>query len=186
MLHRIRYAMEQPPTQEKLFGIIEADETYLGAKHHGRRGRLEVDGPKTPVFALVQRGGNVRSFPMVRVTSENIKSMLQEHVSEGSAIMTDDLNVYPPACRDFASHEVVNHTQKQYVKDGNVHTNTIEGFFGILKRGINGVYHFVGKKHLHRYLSEFDFRYNSRQTTDGDRTRLAIAGFEGKRLMYRD
>lgn len=195
MMHRIRFAMEAGPIREKLFGVIEADETYVGGKRSRRqvppnkkshRGRPAPDSPMRPVFALVQRDGDVRSFHVHRVTSENLKAILQTNVDENSALVTDDLNVYGPACEDFGSHETINHSKGEYSRRGNVHTNTIEGYFSILKRGINGVYHHVGAHHLHRYLSEFDFRYNSRKVNDGARTEMAVRGFEGKRLTYRD
>lgn len=122
---------------------------------------------------------------MERVTSENLQAALKENVAPTARVMTDDLNSYDGIGEHFASHETVNHTKKEYVR-GDVTTNTVEGFFGLFKRGINGIYHHVGKKHLHRYTSEFEFRYNGRGINDGDRTDLAIAGFEGKRLKYRD
>ena len=99
--------------------------------------------------------------------------------------MTDELRGYKGVGKQFESHEVVNHSKYEYVR-GNVTTNTVEGFFSILKRGINGIYHHVSQEHLHRYLAEFDFRYNHRKIEDEERTIKAIAGFEGKRLTYRD
>jgi transposase-like protein len=188
MCHRIRYAMEQGPITDKMSGIIEADECYIGGKRHDGSEKSGHPGPfsnKAPVFALVQRGGKVRAMPMERVTAENLRSALRENVEPTSRIMTDDSILYTNVKKDFASHESVNHSQKEYAR-GDVTTNTVEGFFGILKRGINGIYHHVGKKHLHRYLSEYEFRYNGRGINDGDRTDLAIIGFEGKRLKYRD
>ena len=188
MCHRIRYAMEEGPNRAKFFGIIEADETYVGGKRHGgkeKAGRPGPDSNKVPVFALVQRGGNVRAFPIERVTAENLRSALNENAEASSRIMTDDSILYTSIRDDFASHETVNHSKREYVR-GDVSTNTIEGFFGIFKRGINGVYHHLSKKHLHRYTTEFEFRYNARKVSDGLRTHAAIAGFEGKRLKYRD
>lgn len=185
MAHRIRYAMQAGPFREQLTGIIEADECYIGGKRTGKSGRPGPGDAKAPVFALVQRGGKVRAFPVERVTSDNLHSILKENAHESSRVMTDELNVYHGLGDHFASHETVNHSQKEYAR-GDVTTNTVEGFFGILKRGINGVYHHVGKKHLHRYIAEFEFRYNARKINDGDRTIAAIAGFEGKRLKYRD
>jgi len=185
MCHRIRYAMQQPPMLEKLSGIVEADECYIGGKRRGERGHPGPNSAKAPVFALVERGGRVRAFPIERVTSENLRSALKQNVEKESRIMTDDSILYTNVRDDFASHETVNHTKKEYAR-GDVTTNTVEGFFGILKRGVNGVYHHVSKKHLHRYVAEFEFRYNARKINDGDRTMAAIAGFEGKRLKYRD
>lgn len=186
MCHRIRYAMEEGPHMAKLTGIIEADEAYIGGKRRsGKRGRPGPGEEKAPLFALVQRGGDVRAFPVERVTAENLQTILKENAAKESRVMTDELNVYDGLANHFATHETVNHSQKEYAR-GDVTTNTVEGFFGIFKRGINGIYHHVSKKHLHRYAGEFSFRYNSRKVSDGERTIAAIAGFEGKRLKYRD
>ncbi len=183
MAHRIRYAMTQPALMGKLSGIVEADETYVGGKAKGKRGRGAEK--KTPVFALVERNGRVMSTPVERVTGINLKSIIKQNVHKSTTIMTDDFLSYRGLHKDFARHGVINHSRKEYV-NGDIHTNTIEGYFSILKRGIIGVYHHVGKNHLHRYLSEFDFRYNSRKTPDVNRTALALMGIEGKRLYYRD
>ena len=182
MAHRIRYAMEQN-SFKKMQGTIEADETYVGGKSRriGRQTGLEN---KTPVVSLVQRNGEVRSFVVATVSSSTLKSVLTEHMSKNAKLMTDEGIWYKRAGKEFKSHEVVNHGKFEYVRD-NVTTNTVEGFFGILKRGINGVYHHVSKEHLHRYLAEFDFRYNHRKIEDQERTVKAIMGFEGKRLTYR-
>lgn len=182
MAHRIRYAMAQPPSADKLQGIIEADETYIGGKAHGKRGRGADN--KVPVFALVQRGGDVRSFKTDRVTSKNLKGMIREHVDKGSIIMTDEFLAYKGLGKEFADHQTVNHGSGEYVRD-NVHTNTAEGYFSLLKRGITGTYHHISQQHLDRYLAEFNFRYNSRKVEDGIRMLLAIDGAKGKRLMLR-
>lgn len=182
MFHRLRYAMDQK-SEGKFQGTIEADETYVGGKGHGKRGRGAEN--KTPVFALVERNGNVMSMPVQRVTGRNLKSIIRENVETTATIMTDDFPAYWGLEKEFSGHHVINHGKKEYVR-GNVHTNTIEGYFSILKRGIIGVYHHVGKQHLHRYLSEFDFRYNGRKIDDAERSILALCGIEGKRLMYRD
>ena len=122
---------------------------------------------------------------MGRVTAENLRQVLTDNVEATSRLMTDENNAYLAIGREFKSHETVNHSIKEYAR-GDVTTNTIEGYFGLLKRGINGTFHHVGPHHLHRYLAEFDFRYNARKIDDGDRTTLAITGAQGKRLMYRD
>ncbi len=186
MCHRIRYAMAQPPLQSKLSGIVEADECYIGGRKRGEIGRPgPKNSTKTPVVALVERGGRVRSFRTDRVTAENLAEVLRDNVEAEARLMTDENNAYRAIGREFASHETVNHKYREYAR-GDVTTNTIEGYFGLLKRGINGTYHQVGPHHLHRYLAEFDFRYNHRKLTDGDRTEAAIRGSEGKRLTYRD
>ena len=182
MFHRLRYAMDKKQTA-KFQGIVEADETYVGGKGHGKRGRGAEN--KTPVFALVERHGNVMSMPVQRVTGQNLKSIIRQNVEKSATVMTDDFLSYRGLGKDFASHGVINHGRKQYVR-GDIHTNTIEGYFSLLKRGIVGVYHHVGEQHLHRYLSEFNFRYNARKIDDVERSMLALCGIEGKRLMYRD
>jgi hypothetical protein len=123
------------------------------------------------------------------VNVKNLKPILQEHIASGATLNTDEAVVYSFIGKEFDGHETVNHKNEEYSKvvDGmKVTTNTVEGYFSILKRGINGVYHHVGKQHLHRYLNEFDFRYNARGVSDVDRRDLAIAGVGGKRLKYRD
>ena len=188
MAHRIRYAMKQEPLSSKLKGTVEADETYVGGKVKGK-GVYVGKQNKTPVVSLVQRQGEVRSFHVEQVTAKNLKPILKEHVHGWSNLMTDDSAVYAHLGKKFATHDVVKHSASEYVRrePGKiVHTNTVEGFFSILKRGIIGVYRHVGKQHLHRYLSEFDFRYNSRDTSDGERAILAVKGTAGKRLTYQD
>lgn len=183
MAHRIRYAMQEQ-IDGPLNGIVEVDETYVGGKFHGgKKGRGTEN--KTPVVALVERNGRVVSRPVERVTSWNLRKMVLENVDKSASMMTDDFAAYRGKLRDFASHEVIKHSEKEYV-NGNVHTNTVEGYFSLLKRGIIGVYHHVDSNHLHRYCAEFDMRYNYRKANDAERTMNALLGIEGKRLMYRD
>jgi len=182
MAHRIRYAMGQQPMAEKLQGIIEADETYIGGKRHGKRGRGAEN--KTPVFALIQRDGDVRSFKTERVTGKNLKGIIRDHVDTSSTIMTDEFLAYKGLDKEFVSHQTVNHGIKEYAR-GNAHVNNAEGYFSLLKRGIVGVYHHISRQHLDRYLDEFNFRYNSRKIEDNLRMVLAIESVEGKRLMFR-
>jgi transposase-like protein len=139
---------------------------------------------KTPDVALVQRGGDVKSQVIDRVTTKNLKEFIYKNVDKGTMVTTDDFKSYRILRKDF-NHQSVRHTYGEYVR-GNTHTNTIEGYFSILKRGINGVFHHVSKKHLHRYLSEFDFRYNMRKQNDGVAAFMLLNGVEGKRLMYRE
>lgn len=182
MAHRIRYAMGQPPLVYKLDGIVEVDETYIGGKRHGKRGRGAAN--KTPVVALVQRGGSVRSFKTEQVTAKNLKAMIRENVNRNATLMTDDFPGYYGLNKQFARHESVCHSEKEYVR-GDAHTNSVEGYFSILKRGITGNYQHVSKQHLHRYLAEFDFRYNSRNVDDEFRMVLAVEGTKGKRLVLK-
>lgn len=126
---------------------------------------------------------------MEEVTAKNLRPALVEHIERDAELMTDDSGLYRGMRKHFKSHDVVKHMSGEYVRHKNgrtIHTNTVEGFFSILKRGIVGTFHHVSKKHLHRYLSEFDFRYNAREVSDGERAVLAVKGIEGKRLMYRD
>jgi len=180
---RIRYAMQEKPTR-RMKGVIEADETYVGGKSR-RVGQLTGWENKTPVVALVKRDGNVRSFVVPTVSAQTLRETLLENVHPSSHLMTDELTAYEKTGNGFASHQTVTHSKYEYVR-GDVYTNTVEGFFSLLKRGINGTFHHVSKEHLHRYLSEFDFRYNRRKVSDHERTISAISGFEGKRLTYRD
>lgn len=154
----------------------------MGGKKKGK-GRHYV-GNKTPVVAMVERKGTVRSMVMARVNSKNIKAMLKEHVQTSANLMTNESKPYPAATRDFASHQKVNHSQQEYVR-GEVHTNTVERYFSLIKRGIIGTFHHVSKKHLPLYLAEFDHRYNHREVTDGERTLEGLAKAEGKRLTYK-
>jgi transposase-like protein len=143
---------------------------------------------KETVLSLVQRGGKVRSLHMGRVTQDNLRPVLDQYLAEGVHVMTDcgtSVKLDDPTHK----HDKVNHTVKEYVRYENgvcITTNTVEGYFATLKRGIDGVYHHVGKQHLNRYLTEFDFRYNSRDVSDSERAELAVKGADGKRLMYRD
>jgi transposase-like protein len=182
MAHRIRYAMRQMPLAPKLQGIIEADETYIGGKAHGRRGRGADN--KIPVVALVQRNGEVRSFKTKQVTTKNLRAIIRQHVTKDSTIMTDEFPGYKGLDKEFAGHQTINHRAKEYVR-GNAHVNTAEGYFSILKRGIIGTYHHISEQHLDRYLDEFNFRYSSRKVDDAFRMILAIEGVKGKRLVLK-
>jgi len=182
MAHRIRYAMGQPPLAEKLQGIVEVDETYVGGKAHGKRGRGAEN--KIPVVALVQRGGEVRSFKTEQVTTKNLRAMIRKHVAKDSTIITDEFPAYKGLDKEFADHQTVSHGTREYVR-GNVHVNSAEGYFALLKRGIIGTYHHISKQHLGQYLNEFNFRYNSRKVDDEFRMVLAVEGTKGKRLVVR-
>jgi transposase-like protein len=203
MAHRIRYAMGQPPFQSRLSGVVEVDETYVGGKQRRSNKRqyrpLDSKQPdtrlrktgrgtdKTPVVALVERGGIVRSERIANVTGDNRKSVVRRNVDPSATVMTDAFSSYKGLDQEYASHFTVNHLD-EYVR-GEVHTNTAENFFSILKRGINGVYHHVSEAHLPRYLAEFDFRYNNRIANgvdDAERTRRALSMVGGKRLRYAD
>jgi transposase-like protein len=182
MTHRIRHSLKDPIFKDKLSGTIEADETYVGGKTRGH-GRHFM-GNKVPVVSLVERGGRVRSQVMRRVTGKNLKEVLKSNVEPSATIMTDDFRAYRKAAKDFASHQSVNHSAKEYVR-GDAHTNGVEGFFSLLKRGVVGTFHHISEQHLPLYLAEFDHRHNTRFLTDGERTVIGLKKANGKRLTYK-
>jgi hypothetical protein len=172
--------------------IVEADETYFGGVGEIRDTRtdgspyLKRKGKarnKRSIIALVERGGNVRSFHVPRADKVTVGRIVMENIARESRLHTDESGLYKGADQIFASHETVKHSAKEYAR-GDVNTNSAEGYFSIFKRGMKGVYQHCGEKHLHRYLAEFDFRYNTRTITDAERTVLAIQGGEGKGLTY--
>jgi transposase-like protein len=186
MAHRIRHAMQDPTFFGPLKGTVEVDETYVGGKTAGRGAAYK--GNKTPVVALVERGGNVRSMVMDHVTGTNLKAAVRQHVEEDSHVYTDEHGGYYGLDRTHG-HKTVNHSKKEYARREMklvVHTNTVEGYFSLLKRGVVGSFHHVSRKHLPLYLSEFDFRYNTRKQTDSERTVAALRKSQGKRLTYRN
>ncbi|HEV2352114.1 MAG TPA: IS1595 family transposase [Terriglobia bacterium] len=191
MAHRIRHAMDEKMTS-KLSGTVEEDESWVGPrKEKGVMGTPNVfRSKKTPVVALVERNGRVRSMPVEHVTSKALKPLFKKYVSEHAVINTDENKVYSFVVDKYAGHDVVNHQKEEYsrrtVLGRLATTNTVEGFFSLIKRGVYGTFHHISRQHLHRYLNEFDFRYNARDTTDGERAELAIKSVVAKRLMYRD
>ncbi|MBM3545966.1 MAG: IS1595 family transposase [Alphaproteobacteria bacterium] len=188
MCHRIREAMRDGKLPGQLGGqnkVVEADETYIGGKAANRKHHVP---PKEAAFALVERDGAVRSFHVPAVNAKTLRPVLAAHVDRKSYLMTDDAPVYVPMGRDFSGHGAVNHSIEEYVRGGFWHTNTVENYFSILKRGIVGTYHHVSQQHLKRYLGEFDFRYNMRVRlgfSDMERMTKAALGVVGKRLTYR-
>ncbi len=187
MAHRLRHAATEDASMFKLSGVVEMDETYVGGKRRGTGGgRPGPDSNKTPVVALVERGGRVRAFPVARVTANTLAAALAENAKRDVTLMTDDFPAYK-RMGHTGEHETVSHSSKEYVR-GDVHTNTVEGFFSLLKRGINGTFHHVSKGHLHRYCDEFAYRYNTREKlgwTDELRARWLVRAGEGKRLTYK-
>jgi transposase-like protein len=185
MMHRIREAMREPSFAAGPLGgadkVVEADETYVGGKAKNRKNKVP---PKEPVVALVERDGNVRGYHVANVDSETLRPILVEQIEASSRLMTDESKVYTKVGKTFASHETVNHSIEEYVR-GDAHTQTVENYFSLLKRGIVGVYHHVSAAHLKRYVGEFDFRYNTRKVTDMERAALAAEGIKGKRMTYR-
>lgn len=193
LMHRIRFAMTpDPTTPPKMTGTVEVDETYVGGKPRSK-GWNPSKGPKpraiystrTRVVAMVERGGSVRAEVSQGVTARNIRDIVLANVDTSAHLMTDEYGAYRRIGTMFASHQAVRHSAGEYVR-GDASTNTIESFFGLVKRGVYGTFHAVSKKHLHRYIDEFAFRWNHRMVEDGTRTLAAIKGAEGKRLFYRE
>lgn len=188
LMHRVRLAMDGGMQGGgKLGGTVEVDETYVGGKprYHRRGMRGRPKGWSKPmVFAMVERGGRVRARHITEVNAANLGSEIRKNVSEDARVITDE-SPYYTRVSDSHEHETVNHRSGEYVRKGtDVTTNTIEGFFSLLKRGVYGTFHSVSPHHLHRYVSEFEFRYNTRALNDGERVAAAFRGAEGKRLLY--
>jgi transposase-like protein len=185
--HRIRHAMKRTPGAP-LGGEgkhIEADETYISQKE-GETNPGVGFHHKRVVFALVERGGEVRSFHIDKANTKTLRPILEAHTDYSSTLNTDEAAVYKSMGPDFMGYQFVSHKAKEYVR-GTAHTNTIEGFFSIFKRGMKGVYQHCGERHLHRYLSEFDFRYNARVALgvdDAQRADKTLKSVVGKRLTY--
>jgi transposase-like protein len=189
MAHRIRWAMTQGPMTELLKGIVEVDETYVGGKEIGSGHVGRNLSKKTPVLALVERGGNVRSFPLERATLKNIWPIMEKHIDPSSHLVTDEFAAYYMIRDKFASHHTIAHKDKQYVRrdaDITVTTNTVESFFALLKRANYGTHHHMSRKYLGSYCAERDFVYNGRKLSDDERTLKAIRGAEGRRLMLKE
>ena len=182
--HRIRMSLLPVPS-EALGGtnkVVEADESYVGGKAKNRAFREPAR--KQAVFSLIEREGHVRSFHVANVTSKTLGEIMEKNVAKATAIMTDESVVYPKLAEAFASHCIPQ--RNEYARlAGFIHVNTAENFFSLLKRGITGSYHHVSEAHLHRYLGEFDYRYNTREMKDFERFTASIPGIVGKRLTYR-
>lgn len=185
MTHRIREAMKDTGTDQLggagTSGIVEADETYYGKTKAGKGEKL---AKKQKIVALVERQGRVRAFHIPAVTVKTLKPILEGQIHAKARLMTDSAGMYQKIGKGFKSHETVNHLAGEYAR-GDVTTNTVEGYFGILKRGLSGIYQHVSPEHLHRYVNEFSFRYSEREITDAQRADEALKGIEGKRLTYR-
>lgn len=198
--HRLRHAMaSNVGIFVKFTGVVEADETYVGGRRRiGPTNRADREklamgrpGPKdkklTPVMAVVERKGRLALFPIERVNGATLQTEIRKRVDLGAHMMTDDLKGYHGLDMGFAGHGIIKHSSGKYV-DGNIHTNTVEAVFSLLKRGITGSFHHVSKGHLHRYCDEFAFRHNTRTAlgySDGERAAELVLGAEGKRLTYK-
>jgi transposase-like protein len=188
MEHRIREAMRSGGLLPPLGGAgktVEVDETFIGRKKDvpKRSGYAH----KHAVLSLVERGGKARSFHVSGTSAKDVLPILKANVAAETRVVTDEAGQYAHLNKDFAKHEFVTHGSGEYAR-GDVHTNTLEGFYSVFKRGMKGVYQHCSEKHLHRYVSEFDFRYNARSATgveDAKRAAMVMRGAAGKRLTYR-
>lgn len=180
---RIRCAMDEAPA-EPLNGTVEVDEVYIGGKLR-HKGQYKERGLryKYPVLAMLQRGGRVKTKPMATINGDNLKQTLLAHVSTDANLMTDESPLYRRPGKQFASHQTVNHSREEYAR-GDVTTNRVEGFFSVMRRGLHGIYHSVSREHLPKYLAEYEFRYNHRELSDGERVKQVIRSSRGKRLTY--
>jgi transposase-like protein len=197
MAHRLREALRAGGLEPPLGGegeIVEADETYHGRIAEPRTkttsGRPFIKkgkaANKRPILALVERGGRVRTFHVPVADKHTVTKIVRENIARESRLHTDESKLYTGSDEHFAAHETVKHSIGEYVRD-DIHTNSAEGYFSIFKRGMRGVYQHCKEKHLHRYLAEYDFRYNHRTAlgfNDTERAALAIQGAAGKRLTY--
>lgn len=185
MTHRIREAMKDPVFTKQLGGsgkVVEVDETYWGNKFRKYKGPRSGADHKMKIFSLVERDGQVRSFHIHKVSGKTLRPIMTEQIARDTVVHTDGAPMYNGVSGEF-EHHTVDHRANEYVR-GNIHTNTIENYFSILKRGLSGVYQHVSEGHLRRYIGEFDFRYNHRGISDAERCALALRGIAGKRLLY--
>jgi transposase-like protein len=186
MAHRIRYSMTpEMPLTKLLKGVVEVDETYVGGKGDQRT----VSVRKTPVVALIERGGNMQTRVVSNVTQKNLGQVLNECVSRDATVNTDEHLAYRNPLKAWKRHDHVSHGRYEYSRhnpDGTVSgINHCESFFSLLKRGVYGSWHHVSREHLPKYANEFAFRWNTRHDTDGERMETAIGMVQGKRLTYK-
>jgi transposase-like protein len=164
--------------------VIEADETFVGGSARNVHKGKPVP-KKAVVFSLVERDGEVRSKHVPDVTANTLRKALVTQADRQSYLMTDEAMSYIKVGREFSGHGSVNHSAGEYVRKVFWHTNTVESYFAILKRGMYGSFHSVSEAHLNRYLAEFDFKYNNRKVSDAERADILLKGAKGKRLLYR-
>lgn len=187
LLHRVRHCYA--PDLEIFTGPVELDETWVGGKEKNKHADKKVKGShgrpalsKTPVFGIFQRGGKVFALPVKDTTASDLFPVLRERVETGVHVYTDDWRSYRGLKHEY-QHHIINHRASEYVR-GDVHTQNIESFWALLKRGILGIYHQVSPKHLDKYVNEFTFRFNNRDMTEGSRFDILLANTNG-RLDYK-
>ncbi len=188
VLQRVRFAFQ--PSQEKFSGVVEIDETFVGGKEKNKhaskknslaRGRSVIG--KTPVLGIIERGGKVYALPVTDTKAKTLLPIMRDKVEQGSTVYTDEWVSYKSLKKDF-NHGVIRHNASEYV-NGDIHTNSIEGFWALFKRGILGIYHHTSYEHLHRYVDEFTFRYNNRDLSEGSRFDVLLANTNGT-LTYKE
>lgn len=194
LFHRLREAAVGNVNAGPLGGqnaVVEGDETYVGGKEANkhvskRKPGRQGDKGKQAVFALVERDGMARPFHVANVTGATLRPIMVKHASRKSHLMTDESWVYTRVGEEFAGHSTVNQFEDEYVRHGGfTTTNTVESYFAILKRCVYCTFHSISEAHLHRYLAEFDFRYNHRDVSDVERAEALMRGAKGKRVYYR-
>ncbi len=187
LAHRIREAMDEANNPHEPLGgpgkVIESDEAFVGGiKKKRLSGKV---APKKKIVTLIERGGRARSFHITHIDHTNIRAALVTNAHRSSHLRTDDARFYNNIGLEFASHKTTLHSNREFSRGDGNHSNTAENFFSILKRGVVGTYHHMSATHMHRYLAEFDMRYSTKTTTDGERAALILKGMEGRRLTYR-
>lgn len=196
VLRRLRHGLSTNDDAPKLVGTIEADETYIGgkprrplrSKGYGRPVHARGAADKAAVMGVVERGGDVRFRLLDRVTADRLGHFIAENADLTCRLITDDHLGYRGVGEAFTGgHESVKHSAWEYAKPGtDIHSNTIEGVFSLIKRGVMGTFHSISRKHIPNYLNEFEFRWNTRKMDDGQRVAQAIKQVDGKRLQYRE
>jgi transposase-like protein len=189
MLHRLRYAFDHPNFKAELENVVEIDETFIGGAEKNKHESKKTEGTqgrstktKKPVIGMIERDGNIIANVVDDTTMATINAVASKNIKAGSEVMTDEWKGYNGLRKNY-NHSIVNHSAKEYV-NGKAHTNTVECFWSHLKRGIDGIYHWVSVKHLQAYVEEYTLRFNTRKFTTCNRFNLVLTNCEG-RLTYK-
>ena len=186
LCHRVRWAMANSDFTKELGGprqVVEVDEIFLGGREKSRHRKNRGQKKKMPVLALVERGGAVRALPVERVDAATLRPAIVANVDSRSPINPDGWRGYQGLGRHFDAHDSVDHQSGEYVR-GFVHSQTVESFFGLIRRGVMGAFHSISRQHLGKYVTEFAFRFGLNKATDEERTLQAIRQSDGVRLTY--